>query len=180
MQLIFFNIKFEREITDPLTLKKNVSMLFNTTSRISSKMNTGQVKEALVGKHVQIKELDFEFKESEGIIKVIPHTENDERSRLVPITHITTENNGNGTHIQISAKPRRIDVGGLYLAIGSIILLGLIGVYLRLTYPEQSPMVAISILALALLAFVIFRMRLQSGYYGYIGNIKSFIKKQLV
>ena len=155
-------------------------MLFNTTSRLSSKMNTGQVKEALVGKHVQIKELDFEFKESEGIIKVIPHTENDERSRLVPITHITTENNGNGTHIQIRAKPRRIDLGGLYLAIGSIILLGLIGVYLRLTYPEQSPLVAIGILVLALLAFVIFRMRLQSGDYGYIGNIKSFIKKQLV
>lgn len=153
-------------------------MFFNTSSRITSKQNPGQVKSALVGKHFQIKELDFEFKESEGIIKVIPHTENDERSRIVPITHVHLSNGGNGTEIRLSSKPRRIDLGGLYLAVGSIVLLLLIGVYLRMTYPEQSVWVSIGIVAAAVLAFILFRIRLQSSYYGYIGGLKNFIRKE--
>lgn len=151
-------------------------MFFNTTTNFSSKLNSEQIKKSLVGKHLQIKELDFEFKESDGIIKVIPHTENDERSRLVPITHVNLNSNGNGSQLAISAKPRRIDLGGLYLATGAIIMLVLIAIYLRITYPEQSIWVSISVGLAALLAFIIFRVRLQSSYYGYVSDIRKFIK----
>lgn len=155
-------------------------MFFNTSTRISSKLNPGQVKEALVGKHIQIKELDFEFKESEGIIKVIPHTENDERSRLVPITHVNLSNNSSGSNIQVDSKPRRIDLGGLYLASGAIIALCLIAVYLRITYPEQSIWVPVGVGVAAVLAFIIFRIRLRSSYFGYIKDIRKFISHQAV
>jgi hypothetical protein len=154
-------------------------MFFNTTSRFSSKLKPEQVRNALVGKHVKIKELDFEFKESEGIIKVIPHTENDERSRIVPISHVLVNPKGADTELELKTKPRRIDLGGLYLVVGSIILVIMIAIYLRITYPEQSIWVSISVLVAALIAFLIFRLRLQSSYYGYIGNLRSFIKNQI-
>ncbi len=153
-------------------------MFFNTSTKIESKLNADQVKSTLVGNHFQIKELDFEFKESEGIIKVIPHTENDERSRLVPITHVRLSKGGNGTELQVSSKPRRIDLGGLYLAVGAIVLLALMGIYLKLAYPEQDILVPAAIIVAALLAFILFRIKLQSSYYGYVNAIRKYIREQ--
>src|SRR5690606_39757221 len=66
-----------------------------------------------------IKQLNFEIKESDGIIKIIPHTENDEKSRIVPITHVEVSADANGTNVRMNTKPRRIDLGGLYLATGA-------------------------------------------------------------
>jgi hypothetical protein len=110
---------------------------------------------------------------------VIPHTENDERSRIVPISHVLVNPKGADTELELKTKPRRIDLGGLYLVVGSIILVIMIAIYLRITYPEQSIWVSISVLVAALIAFLIFRLRLQSSYYGYIGNLRSFIKNQI-
>lgn len=154
-------------------------MLFNSSSRISCKQNPEQVRAALVGKHLSIKELDFEFKESDGMLKVIPHTENDDKARIVPITHVEPSADGSGSRILVSSKPRKIDLGALYMVTGFIIVIAIIAVYLKVTYPEQTLKAPILVAAASLLLFIIFRIRLQSSYYGYIYSIRAFIKKEL-
>ena len=154
-------------------------MLFNSSSKISSKLNPEQVKSALLGKHLSIKGLDFEIKESDGMLKVIPHTENDDTARIVPITHIEPSSNHGWSQLLVSSKPRKIDLGALYLVTGFILVLILIAIYLKFTYPEQTLMAPLIVLGISLLLFIIFRMRLQSSYYGYIHGIRAFIKKQI-
>lgn len=151
-------------------------MLFTTSTNFTTNLRPEEVRNVLVGKRTDIKQLNFEIKESDGIIKIIPHTENDEKSRIVPITHVEVSADANGTNVRMSTKPRRIDLGGLYLATGAIILIALIAVYLRITYPEQSIWVSGIIMGVALLSFIIFRLRLESSYYSYVKSLRSFVK----
>lgn len=151
-------------------------MLFTTSTNFTTNLRPEEVRNVLVGKRTDIKQLNFEIKEYDGIIKIIPHTENDEKSRIVPITHVEVSADANGTNVRMNTKPRRIDLGGLYLAAGAIILIALIAVYLRITYPEQSIWVSGIIMGVALLSFIIFRLRLESSYYSYVKSLRSFVK----
>src|SRR5690606_93719 len=154
-------------------------MLFTTSTNFTTNLRPEEVRNVLVGKRTDIKQLNFEIKEYDGIIKIIPHTENDEKSRIVPITHVEVSADANGTNVRMSTKPRRIDLGGLYLATGAIILIALIAVYLRITYPEQSIWVSGIIMGVALLSFIIFRLRLESSYYSYVKSLRSFVKSMI-
>ncbi|HTO15986.1 MAG TPA: hypothetical protein VLZ83_09450 [Edaphocola sp.] len=152
-------------------------MFFNCSSTISSKLSAKELNNKLAGQKVEIKGLEFDVKSSDGIIKLIPLTENDATSRIAPISHVVIESNGDGSKVCVRSKPRRLDLGGLYLVVGAILLLLGIAIYLYIAYPERTLETPMILVIASFLAFLIFRIRLHTGYYSYIGGIRKFIRE---
>lgn len=154
-------------------------MIFNTTSRIKSKHSPEIIKNKLLGQRVLVHQLDFEVLESNGMLKVIPHAENIEGLKTLPITHIEMEPNSSDTTIKISSKPRRIDVGGLYLIVAFVIFMFAVAVYFWKAYPDETFIIPLALLAVGVIIFIVFMLRMQSGYYDYIRKIRHFLKAQV-
>ncbi|HRP88538.1 MAG TPA: hypothetical protein PKX92_00730 [Edaphocola sp.] len=152
-------------------------MFFNCSSTINSKLSPKAVVDKLSEQKLNIKGLEFDVKPSEGLIKLIPQTENDDTSRLAPISHVSIQQDGTGSKISLKSKPRRLDLGGLYLVVGVLFLLVGIAGYLYLAYPERTTNVPLILIGAAVLAFIIFRVRLQSSYYHYIAGIRKFVRE---
>jgi hypothetical protein len=152
-------------------------ILFSKTYRCESSWAVADIKSRLLGKHVKIHNLDFEVYEKDGIVKIIPHAEEGENIRTLPITHVQFKGNGNKTKVIIKSKMRRIDSGfptlvfifGLFLLIGAVSLFS----FGEASYSYLTA--AIGIVILGLLWF-----RLESGYFDYIRKIRDYVKQQSV
>ncbi|RQO32355.1 hypothetical protein DBR32_01750 [Taibaiella sp. KBW10] len=154
-------------------------MIFNTTSRIKSKLSPEIIKSKLLGQRVLVHQLDFEVLESNGMLKVIPHAENIDGLKTLPITHIEMEPNAAETTIKISSKPRKIDVGGLYLIIAFVVFMFMVALYFWKAYPDETFIIPLALLAVGLIIFIVFMLRMQSGYYDYIRKIRHFLTAQV-
>lgn len=152
-------------------------MIFNRTYRIQSPLSINILKERLEKRQLKIHDLDFEISEKENVLKVIPRAENEEGVRTLPITHIGFQGNGsNGTKITLSSKPRKIDVGGPYLII-IFCLFCIIGasIFYWINSVEYF-MPSISMMAVGFLIFVIFWIRMETGYFDYTRKIRNEIR----
>ncbi len=156
-------------------------MLFSRTYRYQSAMPMEDIRTRLVGKRVKVHNLDFEVMEKDRQLKIIPHAEQIDTLKTLPITHIRF-NNGKGdkTQIVISSKMRRIDQGGPLLIVifcTFMLLAGMIGV---LAGHQEYAIYIYTFLGLGLLIFTIFWMRMQTGYFDYIRKLRDYVKKESV
>lgn len=151
-------------------------MLFNRTYRFKSSHSVAQIKENLLGEHMKVHDLDFEITERDRMIKIIPHAENVEELKTLPITHVELEDTSNGTKVKISSHPRRIDVGGPYLLIIFCIFAVVAGALLYFLRPHESPLPAMAIAGAGILMFLVFWIRMQRGYFDYVRKIKKFVQ----
>lgn len=154
-------------------------MIFNTTSRIKSKFSPETIKDKLLGQRVMVHQLDFEVLESNGMLKVIPHAENIDGLKTLPITHIEMQPQTEETTITISSKPRKIDVGGLYLILAFVVFMFAVAVYFWKAYPDETFIVPLSLLGVGVVIFVVFMIRMQSGYYDYVRKIRHFLQSKV-
>jgi hypothetical protein len=155
-------------------------MIFNRTYRYSTPLSKEDIKQRLLGKHLQVHQLDFEVLEKEEMLKIIPHAEEVSSIKTLPITHVEMQaNSASGTKIIVTSKPRKIDVGGPYLIVIFCLfcIIGASGFYLM--NPAESFLPSLVMLSAGLLIFIIFWLRMEAGYFDYTRKIRDFIKQNI-
>ncbi|MBP6456725.1 MAG: hypothetical protein KA275_08355 [Chitinophagaceae bacterium] len=151
-------------------------MFFNYSKTFNTRHKINEIKSNILGAHFSVHDLDFEIGEKDGIVKVIPHTENaEDRIYTLPITHLHFIETSNGTSIKMKCKPRRIDIGGITLLLLFSIILILVGfALLNISKPGNETLFYIIFFGGVLLYFF-FWWRLHIGYFDYIKKIKAWV-----
>jgi len=140
-------------------------------------MSAEEIKKRLVGTHVKVHQLDFEIYEKEHMIKIIPHAEQETNIKTLPITHVEFTGKGDKTQVHISSKMRKIDKGGpLILLTFCFFMLAAALIMLISLREEGFEVYAFPMLGVSLLVFIVFWVRLESGYFDYIRKIRDYVK----
>jgi hypothetical protein len=150
-------------------------MLFARSYRLTSSASVDAIRKAILGDMFRVHNLDFEVYESNNCIKIIPHTENQNDIKTLPITHIDLSNAGSETNLRVSYKIRKIDQGGPYLLMifCLFMLVGSIAFFLN---NEQT--LALVFFGIFLVFFGGFWAKMQSGYFDYAAQIKKYLKEK--
>ncbi len=155
-------------------------MLFSRSYSFSTNMPPEQIKSSLIGSHVKIHNMDFEVYERDRLIKIIPHAEQEENIKTLPITHVEFDGKGEKTLVRVSSKIRKLDQGGPYLIVTFCLfmLMGAVGFYF-FGGTEYTTFTFV-LLGICLVIFTTFWIRMQSGYFDYVHKIKNFVKEKVV
>ena len=152
-------------------------MIFKRTYRYNSPLQAEDIRQRLIGKHIQVHHLDFEILEREKMLKIIPHAEDTNAVKTLPITHVEMQGTGSsGTKITLTSKPRRIDIGGPYLIVIFCLFCVIGASVLYLMNPLESQWPSISMIAIGLVIFIVFWVRMEAGYFDYTRKIRDFVK----
>lgn len=153
-------------------------MIFNRTYRYNTQLSMEDIKQRLLGQHIQVHHLDFEITEKEKMLKIIPHAEDAVGIKTLPITHVEMQGLGSaGTKVIVSSKPRRIDVGGPYLIVIFCLfcILGASGFYI--INPNESYWPSLAMAGVGVIMFIVFWLRMEAGYFDYTRKIRDFVKQ---
>jgi hypothetical protein len=151
-------------------------MLFTRTHTYFFPLPQQTLKERLVGKHVQIHNLDFEILEDEQDISIIPHAEQVEDIKTLPITSVQFNEQGNKTKVVVTSKMRRLDSGGPILILtfcGFLLLASIIFMTVN-----KEPLLAYILLGIAVAILTLFSIRLQLGYFDYVRKVHDYVKNK--
>lgn len=153
-------------------------MLFSRTYRYISASSEDDIRNRLIGKHMQVHNLDFEVSEKDRILKIIPHAEQDTNIRTLPITHVKFKGKEGKTHVVVSSKMRKIDSGGPLLILAFVTIMVVAALMLFIFGDEKYLMYTYTLGGIGLGIFLVFWMRMETGYFDYIRKIRDYIKKQ--
>ncbi|RYE21431.1 MAG: hypothetical protein EOP51_15655 [Sphingobacteriales bacterium] len=154
-------------------------MIFSRTYRYQSAMQIDDIKDRLVGKHVKVHDMDFEVSEKDYVLRIIPHAEQETTIKTLPITHVELKGKGNQTQLIISSKMRKIDSGGPMLIVIFCAFM-LAGALLLFVFGEEEYMsFTYTFAGISLAIFLVFWMRMESGYFDYVRKIRDYIKKNV-
>jgi len=152
-------------------------MLFTRTQKYRSTTPKEALKTRLIGHHVKIHNMDFEVVEKEQSLRIIPHAEQAEGIKTLPITKVEMKEDGNKMNVVVTSKMRKLDLGGPLLIlifcsflIAASAILMLVGGEVRITF---------TLLGLGVGILSVFFVRMQMGYYDYIRKIRSYIESQM-
>jgi hypothetical protein len=155
-------------------------MIFQRTYRYNTPLSIEDIKQRLLGKHIQVHHLDFEILEKEQMLKIIPHAEDVSAIKTLPITHVEMQGRGtSGTKITVTSKPRKIDVGGPYLILIFCLFCVIGASILYIMNPTDSYLPPLSMVAVGILIFIIFWLRMEAGYFDYTRKIRDYIKQHV-
>src|SRR5438128_2219616 len=87
-------------------------MFFTGTQRYQSRISREDFKKRLNGNHVKIHDVDFEVMEKGSSLSIIPHAEQVNAIKTLPITHVDLKEDGGKTKVVVTTKMRKIDAGG--------------------------------------------------------------------
>lgn len=110
------------------------------------------------------------------MLRVIPHAEQIESLKTLPITHVEFNGKGEKTQVVISSHMRRIDQGGPTLIVIFCAFLLIAGIIGFLAGSEDYGIYTYPLLGLGVLIFLILWMRLETGYFDYVRKIRDHIK----
>lgn len=155
-------------------------MVFSRTYRYNSNLSAEDIRRRLTGQHMKVHNLDFEVSEKGQTLRIIPHAEEVESVKTLPITHVDFKGRGNQTQVVISSKMRRIDKGGPMLVVIFCLFLLIAGVVAYLVGDQDASysMYAYVLAGIGALIFAIFWMRMETGYFDYVRKIRNHIKQQ--
>jgi hypothetical protein len=139
-----------------------------------------EIKQRLMGKHVKVHKLDFEVYEKENMIKIIPHAEQVENIKTLPITHVEFQGKGTQTRVVISSKMRKIDKGGPMLIMTFCAFMLIAGILFMILGKKEYDTLTFTLLGIAVAIFAIFWIRMESGYFDYVRKIRDYIKQQSI
>ncbi len=155
-------------------------MIFQRTYRYNTPLSIEDIRQRLLGKHIQVHHLDFEIIEKEQMMKIIPHAEEANGIKTLPITHVEMQGLGtSGTKITVTSKPRKIDVGGPYLIVIFCLFCVLGASVFYFMNPSESYWPSLSMIGIGLFIFIIFWLRMEAGYFDYTRKIRDFVKQHV-
>ena len=153
-------------------------MLFTRNFRYSTNIPVEEIKKRLVGKHVRVHNLDFEIYELDHMVKIIPHAEQETNIKTLPITHVEFEGKGDKTQVHITSKMRKLDRGGPYILLTFVFFMLAAALIMLLSIKEEGfEIYALPMIGVSVLMFIVFWVRLESGYFDYIRKIRNYVKK---
>jgi hypothetical protein len=151
-------------------------MFFTRTHKYHSSVRKEEFKNNLIGKHVKIHNLDFEVFEKDNQLRIIPHAEQINDIKTLPITQVDLKEEGNKTKVIITSKMRKFDSGGPQLV---VIFCGfLLGAAVTFQYLSGDKLVTYILLGVDAFVFTLFCVRMQMGYFDYIRKIRAYIKSK--
>jgi cell division protein FtsL len=155
-------------------------MLFSRTYKYQSNMEIGDIKSKLLGKHVTVHNLDFEVFEKDRMLKIIPHDEQNDSFKTLPITHIEFNGKGNATQVIVSSKMRKIDKGGPLIVMTFCVFMLVAAILFMVLGKSDYEYFTYVLLGLSLGMFALLWIRLESGYFDYIRKLRDYIKLQSI
>jgi hypothetical protein len=152
-------------------------MFFTRTHSYKFPVSKEDLKDRLIGKHVRIHNLDFEILEKDHTLSIIPHAEQVNAIKTLPITHVDLKEEGGKTNVVITSKMRKLDSGGPFLiVIFCGFMLGASGV-LFFAAPNEHQIIY-TLLGIGLSIFIVFTIRMQMGYFDYVRKIRAYVKSK--
>lgn len=149
-------------------------MFFTRSFSFQSTLSREDLKRRLIGKHVKIHNLDFEVMEDEGMLSIIPHAEQIESIKTLPITFVHFNENDGKTKVMVRSEMRKLDMGGpMLIMIACAILFIVSGV---LHYVAQEPALTYTLGGVGLFILLAFMVRMQTGYFDYVRKVRNYIK----
>ncbi len=152
-------------------------MFFTRTQRYQASIPKEDLKNRLIGNHVKIHDMDFEVYEKDQSLRIIPHAEQAEGIKTLPITRVEMKEEGNKMNVVITSKMRRLDSGGPMLLMFFCVFLILASVILMAV--DGEPKLTFSLLGAGTGILIVFFVRLQIGYFDYIRKIRDYVKSQM-
>ena len=152
-------------------------MLFTKTQRFHSSIAKEDFIHQMTGKHVSIHNMDFEVVEKEDSLTIIPHAEQEEAIKTLPITKVDLKKNGNEMDVVVTSKMRKLDLGGPLLVV--IFCTFLLLISFVLLYVQRQAQITYTLIGISTLIFSVFYIRMQMGYYDYVRKISSYVKSKL-
>ena len=152
-------------------------MFFTRTHRYDSSIPKKDFINRLTGDRVNIHNLDFEVFAKGPSLSIIPHAEDVNAIKTLPITHVDLMEEGDKTKVVITSKMRRTDAGGplLITTFCSFLLIA----SLFLLFFEREPLITYTLLGIGLFIYAVFYVRMQMGYFDYVRKIQTYIKNRL-
>ena len=152
-------------------------MFFTRTHNFHFSVPKDDLKNRLLGKHVQIHNLDFEILDTgEQNLSIVPHAEQVESIKTLPITDVEIREDGDTTRVVVTSSIRPIDIGGPILIL--IICSMLIGASIVLMYVGGERVITYSALGLGVGILALFMIRMQMGYFDYVRKIRAYVKSK--
>ncbi len=154
-------------------------MFFTRTYNFHFSVPKDDLKNRLLGKHVQIHNLDFEILDTgEQNLSIVPHAEQVESIKTLPITDVEIQEDGDTTRVVVTSSIRPIDIGGPILIL--IICSMLIGASIVLMYVGGERVITYSALGLGVGILALFMIRMQMGYFDYVRKIRAYVKSKVM
>jgi len=152
-------------------------MFFTKTHIFQSPVTKDDLKNRLIGNHVKIHDLDFEIIENEHQLSIIPHAEQINEIKTLPVTSVVMSEAGGKTRVVITSKMRQLDSGGpmLILIFCSLMLIAS-AVLFQL---GNEPAITFTLLGISVLIFTVFWIRLEMGYFDYVRKIRAYVKSKV-
>ncbi len=150
-------------------------MFFTRTHTTLFPLPKDELIDRLIGKHVSIHNIDFEIFEEDGFLKVIPHAEQVEEIKTLPIAKLDLIAEGKNTKVVATFKMRRLDAGGPFLIVIFCAFLFITSITLMFVDRGQE-LISYSMFGAGSLILAMFSYRLQTGYFDYIRKIRAYIK----
>ncbi len=128
-----------------------------------------------MGSHVKIHNLDFEIIERDGSLLIIPHAEQEESIKTLPITHVDIEERDGKSNVTINSKMRKVDSGGPQIILIFCFFIFIAAFVLRLVDKNGDWTVSLILLGSDVLIFSLFLYRLQVGYFDYVHKVRNYV-----
>lgn len=151
-------------------------MFFTRTHKYHFPIPKEELKNRLIGKHVKIHNLDFEVYEKDAMLSIIPHAEQENAIKTLPITNVDLRETPKGTTVIISSHLRKLDAGGPFLVVIFCIFLFITSFVLL--YVGGEKMITYTMLSIGLVIFSIFCVRMQMGYFDYVRKVRAYVKSK--
>jgi hypothetical protein len=152
-------------------------MFFTRTQSFNSSLAKEDFRNRLIGDHVKIHDLDFEVTEKDHLLRIIPHAEQVNAIKTLPITHVDVKQSGNKTNVVVTSKMRKFDAGGPMLVVLFCTFLFLASIVLL--YVGGEPSITYTLLSISILIFTVFWVRMEMGYFDYVRKIRAHVKSKL-
>ncbi len=155
-------------------------MFFNRSYRLVSSQSADDIRQKLLGRHTNVHGLDFEVVDTDHGIRIVPHAEELESVKTLPVTRVNLKSRKDQkTDVLLYSHMRRVDQGGpLLVLIFSVFMIvaGTIG-YLRAQ--DENVFITLPLIGIGLLIFIIMWVRLEAGYFDYVRKVRDFVKGQV-
>ena len=152
-------------------------MFFTRTHTYHFPVPKDDLMNRLIGRHVQIHELDFEVVEKEHKLSIVPHAEQITDIKTLPITSVVMNDAGGRTKVVVTSKMRQLDSGGPFLIVIFCIFMVIASIVM---YSVGEPIAAYTLLGISGLIFTVFWIRLETGYFDYVRKIHSYVKNKAI
>lgn len=151
-------------------------MFFTRTNTFSSPVSKKELQRRLLGDHVKIHNLDFEILDRDNTIMIIPHAEQVDAIKTLPITEVDIREEGSQTKVTLTSKMRPADSGGPNLILIFCFFMFVAAFILRIVDKNGDWTITYILLGIDVLIFSMFIYRLQTGYFDYVRKVQGYVR----